>query len=90
MLLTFSLADPRGRQGRPPPGSKFFHFHAVFGKKICKIPRTWELAPPPRENPGSTTGLYIQYLTKYLNFTKLPDNVYIEMQENGKHEGLGH
>ena len=27
------LADPRGAQGRAPPwGSKFFHFHAVFGK----------------------------------------------------------
>ena len=24
-----------GRQGRaPPPGSKFFHFHAVFGKNL--------------------------------------------------------
>ena len=27
----YSLADPR-----PPPGSKFFHFHAVIGKKIEK------------------------------------------------------
>ena len=28
-----------GRQGRapPPPGPKFFHFHAVFGKKFEKI-----------------------------------------------------
>ena len=25
-----------GRQGSVPPGSKFFHFHAVFGKKIEK------------------------------------------------------
>ena len=22
------------RQGRAPPGSKFFHFHAVFGKNL--------------------------------------------------------
>ena len=32
-----ALADPRGgaRDARPPPwGSKFFHFHAVFGKKL--------------------------------------------------------
>ena len=27
-----ALADPRGPQGCAPPGSKFFHFHAVFGK----------------------------------------------------------
>ena len=26
----------RGRQGRSPPGSKFFHFHAVFGKHLTK------------------------------------------------------
>ena len=35
----FPLADPGGggRQGRAPPwGSKFFHFHAVFGKKFEK------------------------------------------------------
>ena len=35
-----SLADPGGRQGRAQPGSKFFHFHAVFGKKFP----IWELA----------------------------------------------
>ena len=32
-----ALADPRGgaRDARPPPpGSKFFHFHAVFGKNL--------------------------------------------------------
>ena len=32
-----TLADPRGAPGTrapPPPGSKFFHFHAVFGKKL--------------------------------------------------------
>ena len=31
------IGGSRGRQGRaPPPGSKFFHFHAVFGKKLEK------------------------------------------------------
>ena len=40
-------------------GSKFFHFHAVFGKKICKIigqhthSGSW---PRPQENPGFSTG----------------------------------
>ena len=36
------MADLRGRKGRAPPGSKFFRFHAVFGKN-------WQnrmLAPP--------------------------------------------
>ena len=41
-----------------PPGSKFFQFHAVFGKiwqnrMLAPPPR--ELAPPPRGNPGSAT-----------------------------------
>ena len=40
----------------PPPGSRFFHFHAVFGKKYAKLIPTWELASaPPQENPGSAT-----------------------------------
>ena len=35
--------------------SKFFHFHAVFGKKRLAHP-LWELAPPShQENPGSST-----------------------------------
>ena len=30
-----TLADPRGAPGtRAPRGSKFFHFHAVFGKNL--------------------------------------------------------
>ena len=31
-----SLAALRGRQGCAPTGSKFFHFHAVFGKEYAK------------------------------------------------------
>ena len=49
-----------GRQGRPPPGSEFFHLHAVFGRKNRSAHPLWELAPPPpEENPGSATA-YIQ------------------------------
>ena len=46
-----------GRQGRAPPwGSKFFHFHAVFGKKLKNNSTfgSWR-PPPPGENPGSAT-----------------------------------
>ena len=47
-----------GSKGVPgtPLGSKFFHFHAVFGKKNRLVHRLRELAPP-QENPGSATGL---------------------------------
>ena len=47
---------------RPPPppwGSKFFQFHAVFGKfwrnRMLAPPPPGELAPPPRGNPRSAT-----------------------------------
>ena len=38
LILTITLADPRGgRQGRAPPSrSYFFHLHAVFSKKLTK------------------------------------------------------
>ena len=44
----------------PPWGSKFFQFHAVFGKigKIVCWHPPGELAPPPRGNPGSATDYY--------------------------------
>ena len=35
------------RDARPPLGSKFFHFHAVFGRKNRLAHPFWELAPPP-------------------------------------------
>ena len=47
-----------GREGRAPPlGSKFFQFHAVFGKfwQNRMLAPPGELAPPPRGNPGSAT-----------------------------------
>ena len=46
--------------GPPPPGSKFFHFHAVFGQKNRLAHPLWELAPPPGENPGSATVLFLE------------------------------
>ena len=54
------MADPRGRQG-----SKLFHFHAVFSKKMQKnrlAHPLWELAPP-RENPGSASDICITSIT---------------------------
>ena len=50
-----------GAQGtRPPPRqAKFLHFHAVFRKSLQnhRLAPPWELAPPPRGNPVSGTGL---------------------------------
>ena len=56
------MADLRGARGAPP-GSKFFQFHAVFGKfwqNRMLAPSPGELAPPPRGNPGSTTDNHSQ------------------------------
>ena len=38
-----------GRQGRAPPpgGSKFFHFHAVFGKNVKNNSNFGSWRPPP-------------------------------------------
>ena len=54
-----SVADLRGggAPGTRPPGSKFFHFYAVFGRKNRLAHPLWELRAPPGENPGSATGL---------------------------------
>ena len=47
----------RGAPGTLAPGSKFFHFHAVLGKKKVRIP-TLGVGAPPQENP--------RYATEYL------------------------
>ena len=50
---TLLVADPRAALGTPSPRSKFFHFHAVFGKCLknnipfgswCSL---WEILHPP-------------------------------------------
>ena len=53
------VVDLRGVQGKcAPQGSKFFQFHAVFGKiwRIRMLAPPGQFAPPPRGNPGSATG----------------------------------
>ena len=60
-ITAFNWGGVRGngwiRIGGSKGGAKLFHFHAVFGKKICKIIPICKLAHPPRENPGSATVL---------------------------------
>ena len=62
-LFMLPVADLRGDRGdAPPPGPKFFQFHAVFGKigqNRMLAPPPEELAPPPRGNPGSATGYFL-------------------------------
>ena len=67
LVTWFTVADLHSKVLEPPPAqSKFFQFHAVFGKNLAKSyvgappPRPFPdggLAPPPRGNPGSATGL---------------------------------
>ena len=47
-ISPYSLADPRGgaRDARPPLGSKFFHFHAVFGKNVKNNSNFGSWRPP--------------------------------------------
>ena len=42
-----------------PSGSKFFHFQAVFDKKIAKLSH-FRSGTPPQEYPGSATGWSMQ------------------------------
>ena len=45
------IGESKGAQ-EAPPGSKFFHFHAVFGNKKKLAHPLWELTPP-QKNLGS-------------------------------------
>ena len=70
--LTFAVADLWGGTGdaRPAWESKFFQFHAVFGKfwqNRMLAPPPGELAPPPRGNPGSATGLCKEIVLNFLS-----------------------
>ena len=51
-LDLLSVSDLRGAPGTPPR-SKFFHFHAVFKKKVSTT--TLGVGAPPQENLGSAT-----------------------------------
>ena len=68
-IHVYTVADLRGRQGHapPPPGPKFFHFHAVFGQKNRFAHSLWELAPPG-ENPGSATDIVSTLVCHFLKF----------------------
>ena len=58
--IMYAVADLRGKRGTcDPRGSKFFQFHAVFGKiwENRMLAPPGELAPPPRGNAGSATGM---------------------------------
>ena len=57
-----ALADLGGAWGThaPPWASKFFRFHAVFGKIWRVHAPPGGFTPPPRENPGSATAKLLQ------------------------------
>ena len=69
-LHVMSLVDLRGAAPRKSPrGSKFFHFHAVFGKKIRLEHPLWQLAPPI---PGKSWICHCVMLTYANNAKSLP------------------
>ena len=60
-LRVYSGGSKGGRRGRAPsPGGpnsfNFMQFLGKIDKFVCWRP-PWELAPPPRGNPGSATGV---------------------------------
>ena len=58
----YTLADLGGAWGThaPPWASKFFRFHAVFGKIWRVHAPPGGFTPPPRENPGSATAILLR------------------------------
>ena len=52
-----------GRQGHAPRGPNSFNFMQFSGKKNGQIIASLELAPPPRENPGSAASIVQKYLS---------------------------
>ena len=75
------MADLRGgaRNARPP-GSKFLHFHAVFGKNWPNnrlAPPPLGLVPPPLGNPGSATEYKSAILTCGVLFGVFKPNFFV-------------
>ena len=66
-FVTHTIGGSRGgvRDARPPWASKFFRFHAVFGKIWRVHAPPGGFTPPPRENPGSATA-YCQQVGRCL------------------------
>ena len=60
-MIDVTIGGSKGGAPGTPWGSKFFHFHAVFGKKLKNNSTFGSWRPPPGENPGSATG-YIHIL----------------------------
>ena len=55
------------RDARPPWASKFFRFHAVFGKIWRVHAPPGGFTPPPQENPGSATDTSQYYESRSLS-----------------------
>ena len=61
------------RDARPPWGSKFFHFHAVFGKNVKNNSNFGSWRPSPGENPGSATASKNSNTTKQWSSLDSPE-----------------
>ena len=57
-LILNALADLGGREGRtPPPGRPNSFDFMQFSGKFGVFTPPWRVHAPPRENPGSATGM---------------------------------
>ena len=59
-LMTFPLADPRGRRGRAPGGPNSFIFmqFSVENLQNNRLAHALLELVPPQENPGSATDFF--------------------------------
>ena len=62
--MGLSFADPRGAPGTSP-GSNFFHYHGVFGKKLQNTTTLGVGAPTPRKILDAPLGM-VQVLIFYI------------------------
>ena len=81
--MTTSIDRSNGGCNRLPLGSKLFHFHAVLGKKNCKVIPIWELAHPPWENSGYIT---LVYLVQGFEYEKIALLVGGSFSKHGHHQ----
>ena len=73
-IIRIALADLGGHEGRTPPlGVQILSISCSFQENLACSRPPWRVhAPPPRENPGSATGLnHCEMILKKLMWTSM-------------------
>ena len=68
MTNTYHWRIQGGAPGTRPPGTKFFHFHAVFGKNLKNNSNFESWRTPSWENPGSATAYELLFTKTTHNY----------------------